>query len=153
VLVLAILLGSCAMHKVLRSEPGLDISGVQPGAARSDVESILGPPRSQWSTGTGTRYSVYRYYAGKDPSAAGVAVVGFFDIVSLGLFEVVGAWSPDTFKFSEEGKKYAFVAVSYDAGDRVVGVFPNVDEFARLPEDGRMSIPPLPRASGASVGK
>ena len=153
VLVLAILLGGCAMHKALRSEPGLDLSAVKPGAARTDVESILGPPHSQWSTGTGVRYSMYRYDAGKEPSAADAAVVGYFDIVSLGLFEVLDAWKPDAFKFSEAGRKYAFVAVSYDSGDIAIGVFPNVDEFARLPEDGRASAPPSPRPPGATDGK
>jgi hypothetical protein len=134
-LIASMLLG-CAMQEVLHTELGVDISGIKPGNSRVEVEAVMGAPRSQWTTSAGVRYSLYRYYAGKDASAQGAFVVGYFEIVTLGLWELARAYNPSALDFSEEGKKYLFMAVSYDSEDRVVRIFSAIDEFALLPVDG-----------------
>jgi hypothetical protein len=146
---MVLMLFGCAMHEVLHTEPGVDITGIKPGMARAEVEAVVGAPRSQWTTSAGVRYSLYRYYAGKDVSASGAFVVGFFEIATLGVWELARAYNPTALDFSEEGKKYRFMAVSYDSEDRVVGTFSNIDEFALLPVDGHPpanEVAPIERA-------
>jgi hypothetical protein len=140
--VASLALFGCAMQEVLHTEPGVDVTGLRPGIDRAEVEALVGAPRSQWTTTAGVSYSIYKYYAGKEASMEGAAVVGFFEITTLGLWEAMRAYNPTAFDFSDEGKRYAFLAVSYDSHNKVIGVFPNIHEFAALPADGRTQASP-----------
>jgi len=137
----------CMVADTLHSEPGIDVSSVKPGVPRTQVEAIVGAPRKQWTTALGVRYSIYQYYAGIRRESAGVtAGIAFMDVISLGLFELFMAIDkPDTKRGREV---YRFMAVSYDAQDLAIGVFPDIGEFAWLPADGRPtpdgSIPRAP---------
>lgn len=126
----------CMVADTLRTEPGIDVSSIKPGVPRAQVEAIVGSPRRQWTTALGVRYSIYQYYAGIRRESGGVvAGVVMMDVISLGLFELFMALDrPDTTSGREV---YRFMAVSYDAQDLAIGVFPDIGEFAWLPSDGR----------------
>lgn len=138
----------CMVADTLRTEPGIDVSSIKSGVPRTEVEAIVGSPQRHWTTALGVRYSIYQYYAGIRRESAGVtAGIAFMDVISLGLFELFWAIDkPDTTRGREV---YRLMAVSYDAEDLAIGVFPDIGEFAWLPADGRptpdVSIPRAPK--------
>lgn len=125
-------LAGCAVATVAKGRPGQDISEIAPGAPRARVESIVGAPKREWTTGSGVRYRMYRYDAGVAPSTGDASAVAFMDVISLGLSEAF--WDGQTLLGPS---RRAWLAVSYDAEDRAIGVFADVTEFENLPEDGR----------------
>lgn len=141
--VAATLAGGCAVSSALQSSPGIDISPIRAGATRQQVETLLAAPVREWTTGRGVRYRLYRYDAGIAPDRGNAAVAVFFDAVSLGLFEVLQATAPNPVEL-QGARRYALMAVSYDAADRVIGVFADIGEFAALPEDGLPAETPAP---------
>ena len=122
----------CAVSTVARGRPGQDLSGIAPGASRATVESMVGTPKREWTTRSGVRYRMYRYDAGVAPSASDASAIAFLDVATLGLSEAF--WDGPTLLGQS---REAWLAVSYDAGDRAIGVFADVTEFENLPEDGR----------------
>jgi len=147
-LLLAILVGAstpgCLFVQTVSSEPGIDVSSIRPGVSREQVEKVVGAPLKQWTTSQGVRYSLYRYYGGMQPNAVSAGVVGFADVISLGMFELINLNPGQRDQFLQDLKKYPFMAVSYDPHDVVIGVFPDIDEFAMLPSDGRAPASHIP---------
>ena len=136
-LLVAASVSGCLFVHTLSSEPGIDISSIKPGISRAQVEKVVGAPLKEWTSSLGVRFSLYRYYGGVEPSAVGAGLVGFLDIISLGLFELTWLSDKDRESFTKAQEKHPFMAVSYDAQDIVIGVFPDIGEFALLPADGR----------------
>jgi hypothetical protein len=138
---LVTLMPGCAVIKALESEPGTDLTAVKAGATRQQVESVLGRPRREWATSCGVQYRLYRYYAGIDPDPDKLTGIIFNDIVSLGLAEafiqIEEAATMKTPFLLEKKRKFLLMAVAYDSQNVVLGVFPDIDEFTPLPEDGR----------------
>jgi hypothetical protein len=141
------MLAACALGDVVRTEPGLDLSSLKPGATREQVESVVGKPTREWSAAPGVTYRVYQYYGGRQVDMDAATFVAFFDVVSLGLYEVFYQFDPTTKALmAKSGKKYPLMAVSYDERDVVIGVFTEIDQFTALPADGR---PPATQPSSA----
>lgn len=131
-LALLFALAGCAVSQVARGRPGQDLSVIAPGTPRAKIESLVGAPKREWTTNAGVRYRMYRYDAGVAPSTGDASAIAFMDVISLGLSEAY--WNGDTLLGPS---RQAWLAVAYDAGDRAIGVFPDVTEFENLPEDGR----------------
>jgi len=127
---------ACAVSKALERKPGADLSPVKVGAARQEVEAVVGEPLREWTTRLGVHYRLYRYDAGIEPSTGGAGFVAFMDVITLGLWEAYDAASPEGLDVRGE-RKQPLLAVSYDPKWIVIGVFKNVGEFAELPEEGR----------------
>ena len=140
---LIVLIAACAVSKPLERTPGVDLSAVKVGATRQQVEAVVGEPKREWATRTGVRYRLYRYDAGIDPSVGGATVELLMDIMTLGGYEALHAASPEKWTAwkAETQRKWPLLAVSYDSQEIVIGVFKNVGEFDRFPEDGRMPAP------------
>jgi hypothetical protein len=139
----ATLIAGCAVSKAMHGEPGLDISAVKVGATRAQVEAVVGAPQREWTTREGVRYCMYRYDAGIETLGAGIGMSVFMDVATLGLWEVNDALSPDA-PDMRAPRRYALMAVAYDAQGIAQGVFRDVDEFAALPDDGRARAQPNP---------
>jgi hypothetical protein len=140
----------CSVAESLRTEPGTDISSIQPGATRQQVEAVVGKPVRQWRTNLGVLYCVYQHYGGKDASYATATGQVFLNVATLGLAELLYQMDPEAMKRANEGEmKRAVIAVSYDAQDTVLGVFSDFSQFAVLPPDGRSA--PKQAPSGASA--
>ena len=142
--VLALILSAggagCAVVRVARGEPGVDVRSVQPGVARTEAEAILGPPLRQWVSATGIRYCTYEYDAGRPPSVGEAVGWVILDVVMFGIFELVALWMPPEKVFGKNSS--ARLVLSYDERDVVLGVF---NEFDELPPDGRSEPHPLSR--------
>ena len=135
--VLAVLAANgCAVVRATKGDPGLDISPVKPGAPREAVEARMGLPLRGWTTSEGIAYRLYRYDAGVPPSAGDALGHAILDAISVGAWEIAMAFDPNKGLLPAR-RRYRVLAVSYDTGGAVIGVFPNVGEFAVLPEDGR----------------
>jgi hypothetical protein len=125
----------CAVATLYRGKPGLDTTGVQPGASHADVEKIMGTPRREWTTQQGVRYRVYVYNGGVEGSVGDAIAFGIMDVISVGLFELFYAIHPMPDGASR--KITERMAVSYDQSDSVIGVFDHFGDFNVLPDDGR----------------
>lgn len=144
----AIALAACTLAEALRTEPGVDIAAVQPGATREQVEALLGPPTKTWKSAAGVEYRVYQYYAGKEASAYAATQSILLNIATLGAMELIYEADPGTRKaVSDYGKKDAVLAVSYDAQGLVIGVFSDFSPFRPLPADGRSVQAPSGQAA------
>ena len=135
-LVLALLQSQgCAVATLYRGKPGLDTTGVQPGASRADVETIMGAARREWTTQQGVRYRVYVYNGGVEGSVGDAIAFGVMDVISVGLWELFYAIHP--MPDGAARKITERMAVSYDQLDTVIGVFDHFGDFDVLPDDGR----------------
>jgi hypothetical protein len=125
-----LLLTGCAVRSALKSRREVDVSNIKPGSSRVEVERILGPSRREWRTSSDICYRVYILDLGvRGDEVAGVVLL---DAISLGFFELYNTM--ESFPLQRNSKK---VAVSYDSGDMVVGVFDCYEDFDKLPTDGR----------------
>jgi hypothetical protein len=127
-----LLLCSCTAVSALQGKPGLDISLVKAGMSRADAEQILGSPIREWVTSSGVTYGVYDYDAGVPPSGSEAGAHVFMDIVSLGAWELFGAFGK-----LPEMRKREQMAVSYDIHGVVIRTFDHFGDLDALPADGR----------------
>lgn len=134
---LGLSLGGCAATKLARGTPGTDLRDIRPGSTRVDVEALLGNPARRWTSSAGVEYCLYPYDGGIPGSTADAATFGFFDVISLGLWELFAATDPTFEAPPGSPRRRKNLAVSYDAAGIVLGVFPDVGDFTELPADGR----------------
>ena len=128
-----VLLAGCVAPKIAEGRPGVDVSGVVPGATRTQVEDVLGTPAREWTTSLGIRYCLYRYDAGVAPNPDRAAFMGVFDTLTLGSVSASAAIAGDD---TLGPSRRPLLGVSYGPDDRVRGVFKGITEFSPLPEDG-----------------
>lgn len=138
-LALPLFLQGCIAHSALKGEPGKDISGVREGISLEQVEAVMGKSTREWSASTGVRYRIYRYDAGAPPSKFNAFRDFMGELATLGLVSLyTAATAPEMLdKRPQEEHVMREMAVSYDSQDRVIGVFPDVDNSTVLPVDGR----------------
>jgi hypothetical protein len=123
---------SCTAVSALQGKPGLDVSRIKAGMSKVDAEQILGSPIREWVTSSGVSYGIYDYDAGVPPSGSEAAANVFMDIISVGVWELFGA-----FGHQPELRKREQMAVSYDVDGLVIGTFDHFGDFDVLPADGR----------------
>lgn len=122
----------CTVSKFATPVEGKDVTTVQPGNTREQVEALLGLCTREWDSETDVHYCMYEYDAGYPGDKAGAALWSVMDVMSLGLFELyseIDDWDPTKGQHLKSR-----VIVSYDSQGTVMGVF---DEFAVLPDDGK----------------
>lgn len=134
-LIASLVLHGCAVSRFLETRPGVDLTPVQAGAHRAQIEALLGTPSREWTTSAKVHYRLYQYDAGVEPNRSDAAAIVVMDIASLGLAELF--WYMGDYQGMSGRKLSRMIAVAYDADGKVVGVFDNVTEFSVLPEDGR----------------
>lgn len=134
-LVLILATPACSAVDIARGESGLDVSGIQPGITRAEVENLLGTPQRTWVSEQGIRYATYEFDAGvAGEGAGGAAAAIFMDVATVGVWELF--W-PSMKK--DQPRTTGRVVISYDDRDVVLGLF---DEFDELPPDGRSEMRP-----------
>jgi len=124
----------CTVSKLATPVEGKNVTTVQPGSTREQVEALLGACAREWNSETGIHYCMYEFYAGYPGDKASAAVWAVLDVMSLGLFELypaIGVYPEDP---TEGQHLKSRIIVSYDSDCNVLGVF---DEFAVLPADGK----------------
>ena len=117
VLGLALLLSACSVVMATQSREGSNLTAVNQGASRGEVERVLGAPIETTDTSEG-RWYTYRYVKAKRASAGRAIAHGALDVVTLGLWEIAG--TPIEI-ISDD--KHGRIRVLYDdESDRVIRV-------------------------------
>jgi uncharacterized protein YceK len=111
-----ILLSGCSVGMAMSGKATPDMGVVKQDTTRGEVELQLGSPVSVATLDNGHVLNIYEYEVGNDPSAGRAIGHGVMDVLTLGLWEVVG-----TPIEGFQGDKRQ-VQVEYDANDKVVSV-------------------------------
>ena len=100
---------ACSVGLALHGEDQPDLSVLKVGVAKTQIEAKLDPPESEAVLADGRTQSTYEYEVGNESSAGRAAVHAGMDILTLGLWELVG--TPLEAMQGEEMR----VVVTYDA--------------------------------------
>jgi hypothetical protein len=109
-------LSGCSVGMALSGEENPDLGAVRMGAERGEIELHLGAPIQTVSLEGGRRADVYEYQIGNQPSAGRAIGHGVMDVLTLGLWEVVG-----TPIEGFQGNTY-HATITYDQDDKVVEI-------------------------------
>lgn len=84
------LAAGCSVGMALHGEQQKDLSSLKVGADRSQVETTLLVPASEVSLPDGRTQCTYFFEVGNEPSAGRAAMHGVMDVLTLGVWELVG---------------------------------------------------------------
>lgn len=89
-LLMLVFLAGCSVFMAASGKEDPNVMIMQPGTPRYVVESQFGPPTSQRTEPNGEWWCTYVYEVGNQPSTG--RAIGHFalDVLSLGIWEVVG---------------------------------------------------------------
>jgi hypothetical protein len=108
------LLSGCSVGMALSGSQNPDLGAVRTGATRGEIELHLGSAIRSALLEGGRRADVYQYEVGNEPSAGRAAGHAVMDVLTLGIWEIVGTPIEGV-----QGEKYTATIV-YDESDRVV---------------------------------
>lgn len=138
-------LGGCAVVRLARGAPGVDLSVLSAGVDRETVEIRLREPMRVWETSKDVVYGWYLYDGGVTPDKAQAFVTAVVDLVAVFVPELALAMHDvDTRGGLRMFHHYDIMAVAYDPNGLVVGWFPGAGEYSALPEDGVPAVAPTP---------
>lgn len=100
----------CSVGMAMSGKRNPELAAVHSGASRGEIEMQLGPPVEIMEV-EGKRVDTYEYETGNEPSAGRAIGHGVMDILTLGLWEVVGT----PVEGFQGDKKY--LRVEYDEND------------------------------------
>jgi hypothetical protein len=89
-LVLPPALSGCSVGMALHGEREPNLAACRVGATRGEIELELGPPTSVASVEGGGTQCTYEYQIGNEPSAGRAALHAGMDVLTLGVWELVG---------------------------------------------------------------
>ena len=99
----------CSFGMALSGDEGPDLAACRIDADQTTIEEQLGPPVTVRTLPDGGQTCVYEYEIGNEPSPGRAAMHGTLDVVTFGLWELVG-----TPMEAMRGQKYQMTVV-YDA--------------------------------------
>jgi len=114
------ILSGCSVGMAMSGKATPDLGVLKQTASRGEVELQLGAPVGTNTMENGHVLNVYEYEVGNDPSAGRALGHAAMDVLTLGIWEVVG-----TPIEGFQGDKRQ-VQVEYDKADKVVSVKGNV---------------------------
>ena len=106
----------CSVGMAMSGKDNPNLGMVRVGASRGEIELTLGPPIKTVSIEASRRIDIYQYEIGNEPSAGRAIGHGVMDILTLGIWEVVG-----TPIEGFQGNKYR-LQITYDEKDKVIAV-------------------------------
>ena len=101
----------CSVGMALSGSPNPDLAVCRVGAVKSDIEMQVGPATSVRSLPEGGEVCTYEYEIGNEPSAGRAVAHGAMDVLTLGLWELVG-----TPVEAMQGQKYRMTVIYDDEG-------------------------------------
>jgi hypothetical protein len=104
----------CSVGMALSGSENPDLGAVRTGASRGEIEMHLGSPVKSTMLEGGRRADVYAYEIGNEPSAGRAAGHAVMDVLTLGVWEIVGTPIEGV-----QGEKY-HATIVYDENDKVV---------------------------------
>ena len=84
------LLQGCSVFMAASGDKEPDLGAFEVGSTRGQVEQQLGSPVSSTTLSNGDREDTYEYVLGNEPSPGRAFAHGAADVLTLGLWEVVG---------------------------------------------------------------
>jgi len=130
---------ACSVGLALDGEKQPDLSVLKVGAEKATIERELGPPKGEAQLADGRTQSTYVYEVGNEPSAGRAAVHAGMDVLTLGLWEVVGTPLEAT-----QGNEMRLV-VTYDAARRAESF-----DIKELDDETAAASPPGPAGGGSA---
>ncbi len=115
-LCLCLALTGCSVGMALSGKKDPNLGVIKKGCSRGEVELQLGSPVKFVTRPDGTRVDIYEYEIGNEPSAGRAVGHAVLDLLTFGLWEVVG-----TPVEGFQGKKY-HMTVTYDRDDYVLAI-------------------------------
>lgn len=122
-LVLTVGLAGCSVYKAAKLPPKRDLSRMQTGIKKAYLIAEFGPPVSEVQNPDGTSTAIFTFEDGYSRGArlGRTAMHASFDVLTLGLWEVVGMPIESMF----DGKTKSF-EVTFDANGRASEITPLV---------------------------
>lgn len=111
-----ILLSACSVGMAMSGKENPDLGAVKVGCTRGEIELHLGSPTISQTSEDGTRTDIYEYEIGNAPSAGRAVGHGIMDVLTLGIWEIVG-----TPIEAVQGDKYK-ATIKYDKEDKVTEI-------------------------------
>lgn len=90
ILLMLPLVTGCSVGMALSGKKDPNLSVVKKGASRSEVELQLGAPKKTATGPNGESVAHYEYETGNEPSPGRAVAHGAMDVLTFGLWEVVG---------------------------------------------------------------
>lgn len=110
----------CSVYMAAAGDEQPNLSNVHRGASRGEVEMALGQPKTLTTTTDGGTTATYEYVRGNEPSAGRAIGHGVLDVLTIGIWEVVGT----PIEAMNQGTK-VIVDVRYDADGNATSVTSN----------------------------
>lgn len=114
-LLLSLALSGCSVGMAMSGKVQPELGAIRVGASRGEIELQLGSP-IEIRDADGHRVDIYEYEIGNAPSAGRAIGHGVMDVLTLGLWEIVG-----TPVEAVQGEKKR-VMVTYDENDMVTKI-------------------------------
>lgn len=108
----------CSVGMAISGKPEPNLGAFRVGSMRGEVEVQLGSPISSTSLPDGRRIDVYEYELGNRPSAGRAVGHAVLDVLTLGLWELVGT-PIEAF----QGSKHR-IAITYGPDEKVMDIKP-----------------------------
>lgn len=115
-IILLFSISGCSVGMAMSGKEDPNFGAFRVGSTRGEVELQLGSPISSVTTPEGMRVDLYEYEIGNKPSAGRAIGHGVMDILTLGLWEIIGTPIEG---FQGEKKR---VTITYDKKDRVEAI-------------------------------
>lgn len=106
--------GGCSVYMAMKGKKDPNLSVVKVGVPKQEIEMELGSPTQTTSLDNGARVCIYDYEIGNEPSPGRAAGHAVLDILTIGLWEIVG-----TPIEGYTGTKYT-IKITYDKDDKVL---------------------------------
>ena len=106
------LLCGCSVGMALSGKEEPDLGAIHVGSTRGEIELHLGSPVKTTTFPDGKRVDIYEYEIGNEPSAGRAAMHGAMDVLTIGLWEIIG-----TPVEGLQGEKHR-IAITYDSKDK-----------------------------------
>ena len=116
VIISLLCLCGCSVGMALSGKKEPNIGAIKVGSTRGEVEMHLGHPTTSTTLEDGTRVDIYEYELGNEPSAGRAIGHGVMDVLTLGLWEVVGTPIEGV-----QGEKRQ-LNITYDSSDHIKSI-------------------------------
>lgn len=114
--IIALQLQACSVGMAMSGSDNPDLGAIRVGASRGEVEMHLGSPVRSATVAERRRTDIYEYEIGNEPSAGRAAGHAAMDVLTLGVWELVGTPIEGV-----QGKRYQ-ATITYDENDKVVDI-------------------------------
>lgn len=115
--VLCVILTGCSVYMAAAGDKEPNLGAFSIGSSRGQVEQQLGNAKASTSLENGDRVDTYEYTLNNEPSAGRAVAHGAADVLTLGLWEVIGT----PIEAGSQGQKRQ-VRVTYGSDSKVKAI-------------------------------